>query len=225
MDGGERDEFLERVEAYLDDVLPPEDRRRMEEHLAGCAACAAEVEEYRRIRRLALAVPPVEIPDDLGYRIRRRLEAEPAFRARPRWRRRLAIVLPVTAAAAVVVIAVTIGRGPDRGAPLPPAGSTVVAAGRRPGAASPDPMIDGRMIDDWLAQAANAGPGDAARLAEEAREVRLLARARHAQRTARGDRLRWYRAVEDVLVQVENDPSSVFLAEEARNVVASARPR
>jgi anti-sigma factor RsiW len=45
-------ELVELVTAYLDDALPPDERRRFEEHLAACEFCT----EYLRQMRLTIGV-------------------------------------------------------------------------------------------------------------------------------------------------------------------------
>lgn len=73
--------------AYLDGALPPEERARVEAHVARCASCAAELDRLRALRRdlgatLDAALAPVRLSREADARIRaalrRRLE-------RPRW--------------------------------------------------------------------------------------------------------------------------------------------
>ncbi len=49
--------------AYLDGELPPETKKQVERHLAGCAECSAELEEMRRIRNLLSQIEPPKLPD------------------------------------------------------------------------------------------------------------------------------------------------------------------
>jgi anti-sigma factor RsiW len=42
---------------YLDDALPTEERRQLEAHLAGCAACRSRLAELRGVARLVAALP------------------------------------------------------------------------------------------------------------------------------------------------------------------------
>ena len=46
-----------QLSAYHDGELPSEQRERVERHLAGCAACAADLEQYRRLSTLLAAAP------------------------------------------------------------------------------------------------------------------------------------------------------------------------
>ena len=48
--------------AYALEALEPEERLRVEAHLAGCAACRAALAEYQAVAEgLALAAPPVPV--------------------------------------------------------------------------------------------------------------------------------------------------------------------
>src|ERR1700694_674773 len=39
-------------------MLPPDERRRIDGHIAGCAACAAELREVRELNLLLVTLPP-----------------------------------------------------------------------------------------------------------------------------------------------------------------------
>lgn len=67
--------------AYLDQRANPSERRGVEEHLAGCAACRTRVEEFRGISNLLGEVPAVEPSFGFDARMRQRVAAEP----RPNW--------------------------------------------------------------------------------------------------------------------------------------------
>ncbi len=54
-------ELVELVTEYLDDVLSPRDRRRFEEHLAGCDDCTAYVTQFAQTLE-ALGVMPADEP-------------------------------------------------------------------------------------------------------------------------------------------------------------------
>ena len=42
------DEFVELVTTYLEGTLSPEDRRRVEDHLANCEGCARYLDQIRQ---------------------------------------------------------------------------------------------------------------------------------------------------------------------------------
>lgn len=63
----------ERVTAYVDGALSPEDRAVVEEHLPTCAVCREQVEAERRIRQLLRGLPEPAPAADLEARVRRRL--------------------------------------------------------------------------------------------------------------------------------------------------------
>lgn len=57
-------ELVELVTDYLEDALSPEDRRRVEEHLALCDGCTTYLEQMRETIRLTGKVREEEIPED-----------------------------------------------------------------------------------------------------------------------------------------------------------------
>lgn len=57
-------ELVELVTDYLEDALSPEDRRRVEEHLALCDGCTTYLEQMRETIRLTGLVREEEIPED-----------------------------------------------------------------------------------------------------------------------------------------------------------------
>jgi len=93
----------QQLSAYLDGELTPEWAAEVREHLAGCAACRADLEGLRAVKRLLGALPVPEPPGDLETAILARVE-----RARRWWwlpRPRPAVAL---AAAALTVVLVTV---------------------------------------------------------------------------------------------------------------------
>jgi hypothetical protein len=59
----------ERLLDYLYDELPEGEEKRIEEHLAGCARCRAEVAGFRRVRQAARALPVAEPSSDVSLRL------------------------------------------------------------------------------------------------------------------------------------------------------------
>src|SRR5439155_14415178 len=59
----------ERLLDYLYDELPEAEEKRIEEHLAGCPRCRAEVAGYRRVRQAARALPVAEPSPDVRRRL------------------------------------------------------------------------------------------------------------------------------------------------------------
>ena len=55
-------EFVELVTDYLEGTLPPEERARMDAHLAGCDGCSGYLEDMRRLV-LTLHETPEPPPD------------------------------------------------------------------------------------------------------------------------------------------------------------------
>lgn len=62
-------EFLALLSPLLDDQLTPDAHARVTWHLSECAACAAEMAAVQRGRRLARAVPELDVPVDLSAAI------------------------------------------------------------------------------------------------------------------------------------------------------------
>ena len=91
-------EFSNLLDACLEDALSPEDEKRLEEHAAGCADCAARLRLMRDLRALDA---DAQVPADFSASWRRKLkeetEEEKARGAHP-WRSWL------TAAAALVFV-------------------------------------------------------------------------------------------------------------------------
>jgi predicted anti-sigma-YlaC factor YlaD len=57
-------EVVELVSDYLEGALPAEDRRRVEEHLAGCEGCTRYLEQMRETIRITGMLTEEQIPDD-----------------------------------------------------------------------------------------------------------------------------------------------------------------
>jgi len=105
-------EVRERIQDLLDDRLPADERRRVEEHLASCAACEAERTELARTRALLAELPHEKAPGSFAADVLSRVGSRPT----PRGRR---LVLPVAfagafAAAAILVLAIVSLVLPDQ---------------------------------------------------------------------------------------------------------------
>jgi anti-sigma factor RsiW len=57
-------EVVELVTDYLEEALPPEERRRVEEHLELCEGCTRYLEQMRETIRLTGMLSEEQIPDD-----------------------------------------------------------------------------------------------------------------------------------------------------------------
>ncbi len=89
------------VSAYCDGEVTPEERMRVEAHLAECAECVQALESYRRLGRAIRALPQGTPSRTLWVRVQEGL-ARPA---RPLWWR----LLPAASVAAVLLMAVVVG--------------------------------------------------------------------------------------------------------------------
>ncbi len=76
-------EWSPLLDEYLDGTLAAPDQARVEAHLAGCAACRAELAALRELTAAARALPPSLTPDsDAWPAIARRTMARPTVRSR-----------------------------------------------------------------------------------------------------------------------------------------------
>ena len=128
------DRHADTLAALVDGALDPRDRRPLDGHLAGCAACRDLLADLREIRSLATTLEPIEPPARVWHDVRRRIAAaEQAPRPAVGWRHwwsfgRAAVAGAAAMAAAILVI------GPADLAP-PPSSDTPDHASRAAAAA------------------------------------------------------------------------------------------
>lgn len=115
------DRWTDRLSEYLDGSLSPSERRDVEEHLAGCPACGAVLEDLRdvvgRARGLREFDAAIGVGSDLWPGIEARIRDLPATASRPlgppprrSWAPpRFSLSLPQLAAAAVALVAISAG--------------------------------------------------------------------------------------------------------------------
>ena len=110
------DEWTDKLSDFLDGELTPDEYRAVEAHLRGCAACAAVLDDLKRVVGRARAAGAAARPPaaDLWSGIAARIEAQPAAARSvavfaPKVRRHVAFTLPQLAAAASLVAAVSGG--------------------------------------------------------------------------------------------------------------------
>jgi hypothetical protein len=73
-----------RLADYVDGLLSETERREVERHLAGCAACRADVDAIRRLQAAAHALPrEIQPPRDLWAGIAGRIGAAPGAETGP----------------------------------------------------------------------------------------------------------------------------------------------
>ena len=70
----------ERIETYIDGELTPAEQTRLEAHAATCAACAAELEDARRLVGALRDLPSLTCPDAVSQTLHDRIR-------QARWRR------------------------------------------------------------------------------------------------------------------------------------------
>jgi len=109
--------------AYVDGRATPRERREVEQHLAGCAACRQRLEEYRSVWKLLEEVPAADPSPWFDARMRQRVAAEPA----PSGWRRLVQWLPEPRLALATLALIAIGFWAASTPPRPAGRQPVVA--------------------------------------------------------------------------------------------------
>lgn len=97
---------------YVEGILDPADRARVEDHLSACRRCSGEVELAGEARAALAALPEVEAPAGLGLAVRRSARTGP--RLSPAWR----VAAPIAAAAVLlaggIVVATSLGDSAEQ---------------------------------------------------------------------------------------------------------------
>jgi len=88
----------QRVSAYLDNVVPQEERMEMRRHMSDCRACARETERALRVREALRSLSPAAVPSELTMRLRViaskvRAESARGGSAWSRWRDRAQLTM------------------------------------------------------------------------------------------------------------------------------------
>lgn len=61
-------EAVKQLWEYIEEGLDPEDRERVDEHLAFCRRCCGEMEFAQELRRFLADRPPADLPPELQAR-------------------------------------------------------------------------------------------------------------------------------------------------------------
>lgn len=104
------EEALDWIEPYLDGDLPEDEAARLRGHLAGCPACAAELDLATRIQSELRSLPQLDCPPEVLERVRREGRNDRA-RVVPFKPRRIVRTLGPRLAAAAAVLALAVGGG------------------------------------------------------------------------------------------------------------------
>lgn len=94
----------DRLSAYVDGELNENEKTRIEEHLAACEVCRADLHTLRWTKRLLRETPPVKIPRSFVVR-------EADVRSRPRLSRRVQLYATQWATAVVALLLVVVAGG------------------------------------------------------------------------------------------------------------------
>jgi len=110
-------EYAQKLGAYHDGELPPAQAAEMEEHIASCAACAAELGRIRALSEMLKQVRQPQVPAATLRRLHRRVDSLPNLTIH-----RLAEIAAAVAAAVLVtcsVLLATASAGTAPAASLP----------------------------------------------------------------------------------------------------------
>ena len=106
------DEIEEMLGVYALDALDADERQEVDDHLASCPRCRAELAAHREVAALLgnpIGDAPAVAPDEVWDRIAASLQDEPpalSSVSRPNFRRRLALIVPLGAVAAGLILTV-----------------------------------------------------------------------------------------------------------------------
>jgi putative zinc finger protein len=105
------DAWTDRLSDYLDDALAAEERAALETHLAGCTACAATLDELRRVVARARGLDDRPPAADLWPGIAERIGVTPDVVSLPARRRARRFTFSAGQLAAAAVLLVIAGSG------------------------------------------------------------------------------------------------------------------
>ncbi len=135
-------EHIRSISAYHDGELPPDDARRLEAHLAQCAACAQELKELRGLSRALKNAPLPDAPPGVVERLR-----APAAAAREAAVITLAKRLIAAAAAILILCAAWLWGIFDQGKP---SATTAAAWERRAVTLRDETSSDTQRVAQWI---------------------------------------------------------------------------
>ncbi len=114
-------EYKRLIAAYVDDTAGPEERARLEEHLAECEACGRVTRELVRTRRLVAGLPALQPSPSLMSTLSARLRERPVgWLERLWWTFRPADWRLPAATATALVLSIAVGLATLHGPISPP---------------------------------------------------------------------------------------------------------
>jgi len=141
------DAWEELISAALTGDISPEERRQLDAHLDGCAACRATLAAFADQRRIVSGLRAVAPPRDLGARVRTGIESGAGADV-PWWKRPAAVFVGVGGGLALVagaLLALVLLDAPDGppqvGEPTPTPSAAVSASPAPSATASPVPSF------------------------------------------------------------------------------------
>lgn len=127
-------QVTELLSAYVDDALDPVTKVEVEEHLAGCPTCPAELASLRTYLEAMSSLPPVRAPADFLTSVHERLEQPGLVKRFLAWlffpvKTKLPFEMAGLVAASLLVVLLYHGTAPEKAqfAPVSPAPPTPAA--------------------------------------------------------------------------------------------------
>jgi hypothetical protein len=195
-------DFEQAIHELADGVLDDADRRRLDAHLATCAACRAFAADVRAIRRAARSLQPPALPPRLWAGLAEEIRREGAPRTRwpipPRW---LAVAATLVVAVAAGLPFIRTGPPPQQPAQAPAALVTPVSSGN----ASADELVQG--VETELQAAQRHYENALANLEQMAQSGRPGVDSQVAE-TLRSNVALVDRAIQDSRAALKTDPQS-----------------
>jgi plastocyanin len=122
--------WFEMVSAAADDQLDAQERTALDEHLAACASCRTQLEQFERQRRSMRLSPPADHGALVAAVAAKRTDAVDRLRsARRLLVARTAIAFGVMAIVVGGLLAITVGQAPEPGSPTLLADQVVIDTG------------------------------------------------------------------------------------------------
>jgi anti-sigma factor RsiW len=183
-----KDQWTDRLSAYLDGELAPAERTTLDAHLASCDGCRTTLDELRRVVTNARALDDRPPSADLWPAVAARIGLSARVRARPVVRR-FAFTVPQLAAASVVLTLLSGGGawliGRRGSVPTPPVLVTERAPALLNASAYPgDARFAAQVADLERAVARDRGRLDTATVRVIDRNLRIIDRAIRSAQSA-----------------------------------------
>lgn len=209
---------------YIDDALTPDMKRRVEEHLAACSRCSAELSGLKAAREAVRSMKTISAPPDFLKKVHERLEKPSPFRKiMDSLLYPLRIKLPLEAAgvALAVILVLFVYRGAEKEFQKTLPSGVAKAPATTPAALAPTPAPPPALLSEQKEKAA-APRNDLMKSREESAQPRAQGEQANLSRTGATDAARPEKPIE--LVLVLNPRTALAKARPAPSVPPSQPP-